>query len=145
MLSLLELHFVLCTLHLDVLQRIMGFYFNYPQINEVGKSDRTRPQGLFPTPKGPGDGDDPAALTTGMSHVYLSCLNRQGIGNTSQGATNFVVFFLCTEKIRKRAIKDVCHFVRHLLYRHPGEESIRKRDEENRLLSENVVFYSTRH
>ena len=62
MLSLLELHFVLCTLDLDVLQRIMGFYFNYPQINEVGKSDRTRPQGLFPTPK---------ALGTGMTRPLL--------------------------------------------------------------------------
>ena len=35
-----SLRFVLCSLYLDVqrAQRIMGF-FNYPQINEVGKSD----------------------------------------------------------------------------------------------------------
>ena len=40
MFSLRHLRFVLCSLDLDVqrAQRIMGF-FNYPQINEVGKSD----------------------------------------------------------------------------------------------------------
>ena len=42
MFSLRDLCFALCPLELDVLraQRIMGFsYLNYPQINEVGKSD----------------------------------------------------------------------------------------------------------
>ena len=42
MFSLHDLHFVLCSLDLDVLraQRIMGFfYLNYPQINEVRKAD----------------------------------------------------------------------------------------------------------
>ena len=38
---LLHLRFVLCSLDLDVqrAQRIIGFYLNYPQISEVGKSD----------------------------------------------------------------------------------------------------------
>ena len=42
MFSLRDLRFVRCSLNLDVLcaQRIIGFfYFNYPQINEVVKSD----------------------------------------------------------------------------------------------------------
>ena len=36
-----DLHFVLCSLELDVLraQRIMGFLCYYPQISEVGKSN----------------------------------------------------------------------------------------------------------
>ena len=41
MFLLRDLHFVLCPLELDVqhAQRIRGFYLNYPQINEVGKTD----------------------------------------------------------------------------------------------------------
>ena len=43
MFSLFDLHFGLWSLGLRVLrtQRILGFFFNrnYPQINEVGKSD----------------------------------------------------------------------------------------------------------
>ena len=41
MFSLCDLRFVFCSRDLDVLhaQRIIGFYLNYPQINEVEKSD----------------------------------------------------------------------------------------------------------
>ena len=40
MLSLRDLHFVLCSFDLDVLRKgLWAFYLNYPQINEVGKSD----------------------------------------------------------------------------------------------------------
>ena len=42
MFSLLDLRFALCSRDLDVLraQRIIGFYLNYPQINEIKVSDR---------------------------------------------------------------------------------------------------------
>ena len=41
MLSLLDLHFMLCSRDLNVIrtQRIIGFYLNYPQMIEVRKSD----------------------------------------------------------------------------------------------------------
>ena len=44
MFSLRDLRFVFCSRDLDVLraQRIIGFYLNYPQINEVGKLHRTK-------------------------------------------------------------------------------------------------------
>ena len=42
MFSLLDLRFALCSRDLDILraQRIIGFYLNYPQINEIKVSDR---------------------------------------------------------------------------------------------------------
>ena len=42
MFSLLDLRFALCSRDLYILraQRIIGFYLNYPQINEIKVSDR---------------------------------------------------------------------------------------------------------
>ena len=66
-LSLRDLRLVLCSLDLDVLraQRIVGcFYFNYPQINEVGNPIIGTDPVLSPQPFGePGHPpQDPEAL-----------------------------------------------------------------------------------